>query len=398
MLRAIGTTLNTLGLARVRLEVDPLLETAAKKTGLTDFGDPGFLDGLQVLLGSAEQEARLHFIGRLSIRQTVIEGLVNRLLLTEAQKQTPELFARPLIPPLIILGLPRSGTTFLHRLLAEDPAHHAPRQWELSSPLPFPGRPDNRRKKAERSVKARKLLTNDLEQKHFIAVDSPEEDLFTLAATFEAWYFWMVAPVYGYLEWYLTQSHRRKYREYRAWLQVLQAAHPGRRLVLKAPEHTGALSMLLRAVPEARLVQLHRDPVAVFASFSSLGQTTQALSTNAFDRKRVAAANLRLLAEEARRNLAGRDANPDTVLDIQYDDLISDPKNTVRRVYEHYKLSFTGACQENMERYIKENPQDKHGVHRYSTKNFGFDDDTVRAHFTAYSERFGFAARREASS
>lgn len=237
IVNAAGAVLNTLGLTRVRLEVGPLLRAATRQTGLTDFGDPVFLDGLRVLLDSVERDANLHFLGQLSVQQIVVDSLVNRLLLTEAQRRTPELFARPLIPPLIVLGLPHSGTTFLHRLLAEDPAHHAPRHWELSSPLPLPGKRDNRRRKAERFLRVRQFLTNDLDDKHFIAADAPEEDLFTLGATFEAWYFWMVAPVYGYLEWYLTQDHERKYREYRAWLQVLQAEHPGRRLVLKSPPH-----------------------------------------------------------------------------------------------------------------------------------------------------------------
>lgn len=393
VLNAAGAALSTIGLSSVQLEEDALLRAASQQTGLTDFGDPGFLDGLRVLLKSVEQEGQLHFIGRLSVQQVVVDSLVNRLLLTEVQKRTPELFTQPLIPPLIVLGLPRTGTTLLHRLLAEDPAHHAPYFWELSSPLPRPGRQDTRRQRAERFLKVRKLMTKDLDRKHFITANAPEEDFFMLGATFEAWYFWMFVPVYGYINWYLTQDHERKYREYRAWLQVLQAAHTGRRLVLKAPEHTGGLSALLRAVPEARLVQLHRDPVTAFASFASLSRTTQGLATNTLDVTQNAATNLQLLSEEAERNLSERDANPGAVLDVRYDDLMADPESTVRRIYEHYDLTLTDTCQQSLSRYLEENPQGKHGAHRYTTSDSGFSDDRVRAHFAAYNERFGFTAQ-----
>lgn len=396
-INAAGAALNALGLGRVRLEEGPLLRAATRRTGLADFGDPGFLEGLRALLASAERDADLHLIGRLSLRQIVLDSLVNRLLLAEARERTPGLFARPLVPPIIVTGLPRSGTTFLHRLLAEDPDHHAPRHWELSSPLPPPGRRDARRQKAERFLKARDFLTDDLDNKHFITADTPEEDSFTLGATFEGMYFWMATPVYGYLEWYLAQDHERKYREYRAWLQVLQAAHPGRRLVLKSPEHTGALSTLLRAVPEARLVQTHRDPVAVLASWTSLSRTAQGMTTDALDGERNAAASLHYLAESARRNLAEHDANPGAVFDVRYDDLVADPGGTVRRIYGHYGLAFTEVFQRNLERYVEENPQGKHGAHRYAPGDFGPGEEEVRSRFAAYDERFGFPAGRGAS-
>lgn len=395
-INAAGAALNARGLARVRLREEPLLGAAMRQTGLSDFGDPGFLDGLRALLTSAERDANLHFVGRLSLRQFVVDHLVNRLLLAEARKRSPEVFARPLIPPLVVLGLPRSGTTFLHRLLAEDPAHYAPRYWELVYPLPLPGRREARRQKAERTLRIYKLMADDLDRKHFVAVDEPEEDFFVLAATFEALYFWMAAPVYGYLDWYLAQDHERKYREYRAWLHVLQAAHPGRRLVLKAPEHTGALSALLHAVPEARLVQTHRDPATVFASFTSNTRTTQGVSTDALDGGRNAAANLRYLGEEAERNLRAREANPGAILDVRYDELVADPEGTVRRVYGHHGLDFTDVHRGRLKGYVAENPKNKHGENRYSAADTGMGEGEVRARFAAYNERFGFPIGRGA--
>ena len=391
LIKAAGSVLDGLGLVRVRLEVDPLLRVATRRTGLTDFGDPGFLEGLRTLLTSLEEDAGLHPIGRLSLRELVVDSLVNRLLLTEAQKRTPEIFTQPLIPPLIVLGLPRTGTTFLHRLLAEDPAHHALGYWESASPLPLPGRRDDRFQRTKRKIKSRKLLVPGFDQKHFVAADIPDEDLYMLGATFDAWYFWKAASVYGYLDWYLAQDHERKYREHRAWLQVLQAAHLGHRLVLKSPEHTGALPALLRAVPEARLVQLHRDPATMFASYLSLMLTLQGHSTDTLDVGRNTAAHLHHLTEEARRNLSARDVHPGAVLDIRYDDLVANPEGVVELIYDHYGLELTSVYQENLRRYVENNPQGKHGPHRYSTEEFGLDEEEVRTHFVPYNERFDFA-------
>lgn len=391
LLNVAGTVPGMARLSGLRLEPDALLRSAMRQTGLNDFGDPGFMEGLKVLLTSAEREAKLHVVGRLALQQVVVDDLSNRLLLEAAKRHTPDLFARPFLSPLIIMGLPRSGTTLLHRLLAEDPAHYAPRFWELARPLPQPGKPDDRRRKAERELALRKRMTRDLDAKHFVTADTPEEDLFMLASSFETLLYWVLAPVYSYLDWYLKGDRVRKYQEYRAWLHVLQALVPGRRLVLKAPEHTGALAALLQAVPEARLVQTHRDSVTVFGSFVSLNLTTQGLATDTLDVRRNAEANLTLLERELARNLHDREAHPEAVYDVRYDDLVGDPAGTVQAIYQHYGLALSGAYRGRLGQYIRENPQGKHGVHRYAASDVGFTDEAVRGRFAAYNERFGFA-------
>ena len=388
LLNTFGKITRAKRLRRFRFEENVVLGEAMHRTGLTDFGDSSFLEGLLVLLASAEQDASLHFLGRISLRRSVIESLVNRLLLVEAQKRTPEVFDAPLIPPLIVLGLPRSGTTYLHRLLAEDPAHHAPPFWELVRPLPQPGERDDRREVIARELVWRKRVAPELDRKHFITADTPEECLFMLGATFEALLFWVLAPIQGYMEWYIAQDHTRKYREYRAWLQVLQAATPGKRLVMKAPEHTGALAALLHAVPEARIVQTHRDPASSYASFNSLIATTHATSSAQPDVKQMARTNLRLLETETASNLTARGANPDVVHDVWYDELVADPTGTVGRIYERFGLDASDAYQTHLMTYVQEHPRTKHGAHRYALEDYGMSDARVRACLGAYCERF----------
>jgi Sulfotransferase family len=368
---------------------DELQAAAARRTGqrtmLSDFGDPAFRADLDALLDALNHDAQPHAAGRLALRRIMIDHLVNRLLLTREQQRAPGLFSQPLAGPLIVTGLPRSGTTLLHRMLAADPTHYGPPYWELAQPLAPSLGSDHRRWYAALTLGLRGLLAHDLDRKHFVAVDTPEEDLHTLGATFQSWYYWMAAPVYGYLDWYLGQDQQRKYREYRAWLQVVQAAHPGRRLVLKSPEHTGGLAALLDAVPEAHVVQLHRDPRTSFASFVSLTRTTQHMFTGPIDHTRSARASLSLLSSELRRNLAARDRHPGAVLDLRYDDLVADPGVTAQRIYQRFGLDWTDAAARALRRYVHQNPPGRHGAHHYPL-DAGLPPAEVSAAFHPYQQ------------
>lgn len=391
LINAVGGAVTTVLPVGPRLDVDRLLQAATRRTGLKDFGDPHFREGLDALIGSLARDCQLQFIGKVSIGQIIVDCLVNRLLLTRTRTTAPAVFEQPLVPPLVVLGLPRSGTTLLHRLLAEDPRHHAPPYWELVRPIADSARRDDRRRNAERGLGLRKFLSTELDAKHLIAADLPEEDLFTLGATFESWYFWMMAPVHGYIDWYRTQDHEQKYREYRSWLQVLQATHPGRRLVLKSPEHTGGLAALLAAVPEAIPIQTHRDPLAAFTSYVNLNRTAQSMFTVALDAARSQETSLQLLEDEAQRCLRARAAHPGAVIDVFYDDLIADPQGSAKRIYQACGLDLTDDAAAAMDRYVADNPQGKHGLHHYSLDGSRFTTEDVRSRFSEYNRQFGFA-------
>ncbi len=187
-LNIVGKSLQAMSLPVARFDEETVRKAAMKETGLTNFGDPYYREGLLELLESAENDADLHFVGRLAYRETIVNSLGSRLLLTEARKRSPDVFERPLSPPIIVLGLPRSGTTFLHRMLAADPAHRAIPLWELVYPLPDDssanGNPDRRRSLVEQRVESRRKLTPDIDRKHFTRADTPEECIWLLAATF----------------------------------------------------------------------------------------------------------------------------------------------------------------------------------------------------------------------
>ena len=393
LLNLAGRSLGAAHLSIGRFDEEAVHRAAMKQTGLTDFGDPYYREGLSSLLRSAENDAELHFVGRLAYREIIVSSLANRLLLTQARKRAPEVFQRPLIPPIIVLGLPRSGTTFLHRMLALDSTHRGVPLWELVRPLPdggSPGGPDRRREIVQQRLESRQKLAPDVDRKHYTRADTPEECIWLLAATFVSPIFWVLAPVYGYLEWYKSQDRLKAYREYRLLLQVLQAVDPTRRLALKAPAHTGALDVLLKTIPDALFIQTHRNPVEASNSLNSLFYSLHSAVTEGVDAPRMAEALLSLQEHEIALNLAARDAHPGAVFDVYYDRLVADPVGTVRGVYEHFGLVWSQSYEEQLLTYLRENPKGKYGPHPYASVDFGQTDEAIAERFAAYSERFGF--------
>jgi hypothetical protein len=391
LLNAVGTHLGAARLPVARLDEETLVRAAVKETGLTDFGSPYYREALLALLDSLENDAALHFAGRVANREVIVGSLINRLLLTEARKRTPAVFQRPLKPPIVVLGLPRSGTTLLHRLLAMDPAHRAVPWWELARPVPgadSEGQPDRRRQVLQKKLHRRQKAMPDLDGKHYTRVDTPEECIWLLASTFLSPVFWAFAPVYGYLDWYKNQDRLRAYYEYRLHLQVLQAADPTRRLALKSSTHTGAVEALLQTVPGALLVQTHRNPAEATVSLASLLYSVHSRMTERLDVRRMTKALLSFHEHQIARNLAARDVHPGVIFDVYYDRLVADPVGVVRDIYDHYGLAWSEEFEERLHYYVRQNPRGKHGAHQYAPASFGQTGEAISERFAAYIERF----------
>ena len=231
-------------------------------------------------------------------------------------------------------------------------------------------------------------MTPDLDSKHYTRVDTPEECIWLLASTFLSPLFWALAPVYGYLDWYMSQDRLQAYYEYRLLLQVLQAADPTRRLVLKSSTHTGAVETLLQTIPGSLLIQTHRNPVGTSASLASLFFSLHSRTTERLDVRRMTEAILSFHEHQIARNLEARDAHPGSLFDVYYDQLVVDPIGTVRDIYDHYGLAWSEEFAERLNCYLQQNPRGKHGAHLYAPENFGQTRDTISKRFAAYIERF----------
>jgi hypothetical protein len=391
---ALGKFLVAARIPSMRLDEQSVYATAMKQTGLTDFGDPYYRQGLFQLLKSADKDANLHPIGRYMTNDIVTNYLVQRLRLMETRKKEPEIFQKPLLPPLIIIGLARSGTTFLHNLLALDPTHRALPQWLLVRPFPerhWKGNgPDPRVVKMEQALRFRQPLLPGIDSIHYTRADTPEECILALGLTFNSLIFGTLLPVKGYMEWYLRQEDTfQKYREYRWLLQVFQSYEPEQRLTLKAPAHTGNLETLLQAVPKAMVIQTHREPVTCISSVCSLLYTFHRAVANEIDLHRMTNLTIRTYESWFRRNLAFRAAYPGVVYDVFYDSLVSDPIGTVRGIYSHFGLPWTDTYASDLDEFVHRNPKDKHGKHRYAVSDFGLTEVEIADRLRFYSEHFG---------
>jgi hypothetical protein len=394
-INALSKPLVALKVPSFRLDELSVCEAASKQTGLTDFGDPHYRQGLLRLAESAEQDANLHPLGRFMTRNIIVNYLVQRLRLIETRKREPELFEGPLRSPVLVTGLPRSGTTFLHNMLAVDPAQRALPQWLLYRPFPDRDRrsdgPDPRIAEMEQDLRVRQPLFADLDAKHYTRADAYEECILALGLTFNSLIFGTLLPVWGYMEWYLQRENSaQKYQEYRWLLQYYQSLDRDRRLAVKAPAHSGNLEALLQAVPGALVVQTHRDPVTCVASACSLISTFNLAVTDEIDLNRMTGLMLDWYQLWSEHNLAFRAEHPDVIYDVYYEELVADPIGTIRGIYSHIGLSWTDAYASELASYIERNPKGKHGMHRYAAADYGLTEVRIAERLQPYIEHFGF--------
>ena len=208
-----------------------------------------------------------------------------------------------------------------------------------------------------------------------------------LSMTFSSHAYWVAAPVYGYLAWLQDQDRIRAYQEFRSLLSPIQK-RDARRLVLKAPSHSGSLSALQTTIPEAMIVQLVRDPVEVFASFCSLVATTHRAVVRQVNVGRLTRANLELLSKETERNIAFREHFPGRVVDVAYTELMENPVATARRIYRTFELNWDDATESRLQRFIRENPKHRYGHHTYSLSEWGIEEKELRRVFDPLCEKY----------
>jgi len=369
---------------------DWLKKSAIAETGLRDFGPETYSEPLERLCASLNADADLNAYGRLVLAAVIRNQLGNRLLLQRERKERPEWLKTDLIPPIIVTGLSRTGTTFLHRLLAADPTHASLPYWQLNRPIPR-GPEDTREARIAAVnvlIHVRCKLTPELDGAHLIRAESPEECIFMTGASGYTRLYWNFAPVYAFQRWLSRADKTAKYRDYRDLLGYLQREYRGRRLVLKAPEHSDGLRELLDQIPEARIVITHRDMIEQVGSWISLGRTTRGLAVNALDTSKEAEAAIDMNDVCIARMAEARAAYPQRILDVRYAELMADPLAVVERIYAFCGLTLPEERRGAIAAHHAMNPKGKHGKHGYSLTEVGLEDGWVRAHYADYTGAF----------
>src|SRR5262245_8473647 len=395
-INGIGETLNRLGVRPVSLDEGSLLAAASRATGLDDFGDAEFRAPFRRLLDGLESEADLTLLGRIAAHRDLVGLLTNRLRLVEDRRKHPEIAAERIVAPIFIVGLPRTGSTALHHLLAQDPDTRAPQAWEVMYPSPPPTRAtyetDPRIERAARQLRWLDWLAPDFKTIHPVGAQLPLECIAIMSASFLAARFQTTYNVPGYEAWLATQDMRPAYAFHRRFLQHLQWRAPGARWALKAPSHVFSFDALLDTYPDARILQTHRDPVAVVASVASLSSVLHRAFGRQRRPERFGHEVTNRWTEGLERSLelrrSGRVA-PEGVVDVHHHELATDPMAVVRRIYSQFDMPLTPVAEARMRAFSAEHPRGAQGRHEYALEPFGLDRDDLARRFRAYTERFG---------
>lgn len=329
-------------------------------------------------------------------RTDILRLLTNRLQMAAVHKAHPEIARGGIRRPIFVIGMPRTGTSILHELLAQDPANRTPLSWETAYPCPPPERrtfeTDPRIARVEAQLAQTDRLIPEFKKIHPMGAKFPQECVALMAHDFASMIFQTTYDVPGYSEWLHTEAELAPaYRSHRRQLQLLQWRCPGERWVLKSPCHLWSLPALLAEYPDACLIQTHRDPMKIIASLTSLVSVLRSMSSEKVEPERYAREWSRYIGMALDRSVdARRDGTigPHQVIDIQFDEFMADTFGTVRRVYECFGLEYKAEAESRMRRFLAENPGDKHGSHTYRFADTGLDLSEEREKVRRYQEYF----------
>jgi hypothetical protein len=313
-------------------------------------------------------------------------------------KRHPEILRGEVRAPIFVLGLPRTGTSILHELLAQDPESRVATTWEVESPWPPPEASsyenDPRIAESERRLAGVDRVLPEFKRIHRMGARLPQECVALTCHDFASLVFHTSHRLPTYQQWldgadlgWVYESHRRQ-------LQYLQWRCRAGRWVLKSPGHLFALDALLRVYPDARIVQTHRDPLRVLVSTVHLVSVLRGLASDRVDPREIGADWSARLADGLARTLALRRAGAlpeERVFDVRFADFVGSEIETIRRIYRHFGLELSAAAEARMRRYLAAHPKDAHGAHRYRLADAGLDAEAERRRYADYVGHFRVA-------
>jgi hypothetical protein len=371
--------------AVVPLDEDSLLQHACQATGLEDFGDDLWREPFLILLKSLEEEAQLTLMGRLMARNDIILWLSTRLQVTDTLKRHPEILQEEITAPMVIAGLPRSGTSILFELLSQDPDVGVPLMWEALQPCPPPTREsyttDPRIEQADKLFTQWNRVAPEFASMHEMRGAIPAECGLLMAGTFISDHIASLHQTPSYSAWCIAADFLPVYQYHKKILQILQWKNPRKRWLLKAPEHQVHLDTLLRVYPDARIVQTHRDPIKCMASTASLIGTLyymrsdQPFNSQLFENIILGDATAKRLGHVIDQREQGI-VPAANIADSRYQDLMDDPIACISKIYAHFDMTLSEQAMTCMQEYLRSKPKGKFGQHAYKV-----DDSKTRDRF-----------------
>ena len=377
----------------IELAPEPIVAAARGATGLEDLGtddDPGWHDRLDLLLRCLRDEAGLSAWGVVSNHGLVTQLVTNRLRITDLLARHPEIRDLPIERPIVIAGLPRSGTTHLHNVLAADPSLRTLPYWESLEPVPAPGVPDERRAATEFALQ----LVNDtmplFVRMHEMTPDHAHEEIQLLAIDLSSMLFETTALLPSWRDHFLARDQTPTYRYLKTVLQVLTFLRGGERWVLKTPQHLEQIPALLEVFPDATFVVTHRDPVAVTGSVLTMLAYSARMSVERPDPVEVA----RYWVPRTEQLLTGvlRDHHllpPERTVHVRLPELIADGPAVLERIYAAAGIPFDEPARAATTEYVRTHPQGRHGTVEVDWSVFGVAPEEVGASLADYAATFG---------
>jgi hypothetical protein len=387
-------------MSETALDADRLVSTAHDATGLDDFGANAWHEGLEQLVDSLRGEARLHELGEQIAAGELTDYLTTRLGIVEWRKRHPEIADVDVIPPIVIVGQARTGTTILHDLLAQDHANRVPLTWEVDRPLPPPETAtydtDPRIAASQELLEGVELVVPGFQAMHPMGALLPQECVRITGGDFRSLIFPTQYRVPTYARWLLEDTNMASaYRYHRQFLQHLQSRHPAPRWVLKSPAHLWCLGDLLAEYPNALLVQTHRDPLRIIASLTSLMSVLRRLGSDDISQPDIASEWAEYLVAGLDRSVAAREDGTvpaDRVVDVQFRGFMADPFTTIRAIYDRLGLELTNESEQRMRAFLAENTTEKHGGHQYTFADTELDIGEWRERTRRYQQYFDVPA------
>ena len=375
------------------LESDALHRMASEQTGLDDFGDQDYRERLDVLLAALHDVEGLHGPGVVNLHAQLVQLLKNRLLLTDLLRRRPEIHDVELAPPVVIAGLPRTGTTHLHNLLAASGTWRTLPYWESVEPFPLPAEegvePDPRRARMDVAVDFMDAAMPHFKLMHEMTTDHVHEEIQLLANDFSSMLFETVAHVPAWREHYTSHDQAPHYRHLRLQLQALQVLRGGRRWLLKSPQHLEQLPVLEQVFPGVTVVVTHRDPVPVTLSMLAMLCYTARMHRSPVPVEEIAADWTERLGTMLDALVRDRDVVPqERSMDVRFDDFMADDLAVARRVHELAGDAATPAAERAMADYLDTHRRGRLGTVETSAEMFGLEEEALRARFAPYVERF----------
>lgn len=377
----------------IPIEVDQLVSSACDRAGSSDFGDDSWREGLEVLVQSLNTDASLNEMGVGAMTDQIISYLINRLQIEMWYQKHPEIEQQQIVAPLFGLGLPRTGSTALSYLLAQDPARRPLRVWEAAEPCPPPEtateHTDPRIAIAQAGIDFTNEMFTGFAGMLPTAADGPQECLIPMAFEFRSLIFEAMASIPSYSAWLLQCDMKPAYEYHKRVLKLLQWRCPPERWWLKTPAHMLSIEALSAVYPDARFVMTHRDVGRVLPSVCALYSSLTTILTKRPDPVAIGTHNLELWRTALQRLIEFRDRGNDArFYDLSFESVQSDPIGQVAQLYSKLGDNFSGAARRRMQDWWIESSKDRSGPGSYRPEDFGLDLTEITEQFAFYYERF----------